>query len=37
MSNIVMKVVDCFQDGKLIASYPLSYGVTLVPPVIDNE
>lgn len=31
MSGVVTKIVDCIRDGTVIASYPLSYGVTLGP------
>jgi len=31
MSGIVRKIVDCLRDGKVIASYPLSYAVTIGP------
>ena len=31
MSSVVKKTVDCVRDGKVIASYRLSYGVTIGP------
>jgi hypothetical protein len=31
MSGMVRKIVDCLRDGKVIASYSLSYAVTLGP------
>jgi hypothetical protein len=31
MSGTVTKIVDCLRNGEVIASYPLSYGITLGP------
>jgi hypothetical protein len=29
--DVVTKIVDCLRSGEVIASYPLSYGITLGP------
>ena len=31
MSGTVTKIVDCVRNGEVIASCPLSYGITLGP------
>lgn len=33
MSGMIYKTVDCLRNGELIASYPLSYAITIVPSV----
>jgi len=40
MSGVVKKIVDCVRSGTVIASYPLSYAVTigpLAPPDLIKE
>lgn len=29
MSGLVMRIVDCFKDGKLVVSYEMPHGVSI--------